>query len=81
MIVGIAFLLGFSIQGTLLNPLGRKNVLMAALVFSITSGILLHFVSNPIAVLVLFCLYILLPGLSISIMLGAVVDLVPTNLR
>ncbi|XP_070062832.1 synaptic vesicle glycoprotein 2C isoform X2 [Drosophila virilis] len=81
MIVGIAFLLGFSIQGTLLNPLGRKNVLMAALVFSIASGILLHFVSNPIAVLVLFCLYILLPGLSISIMLGAVVDLVPTNLR
>ncbi|EDW81273.2 uncharacterized protein Dwil_GK11975 [Drosophila willistoni] len=81
MIVGVAFLVGFCIQGTLLNPLGRKNVLLAALVVSTISGILLHFVTNATAVLVLFCLYILLPGLSISIMLGAVVDFVPTNLR
>ncbi|XP_068153454.1 synaptic vesicle glycoprotein 2C [Drosophila tropicalis] len=81
MIVGVAFLIGFCIQGTLLNPLGRKNVLLAALVLSTISGILLHFVVNSTAVLVLFCLYILLPGLSISIMLGAVVDFVPTNLR
>ncbi|XP_023173645.2 synaptic vesicle glycoprotein 2B isoform X2 [Drosophila hydei] len=81
MIVGVAFLVGFSIQGVILNPLGRKNVLMAALILSILSGFLLHFVANPIVVLILFCLCILLPGLSISIMLGAIVDLVPTSLR
>ncbi|KAH8406515.1 hypothetical protein KR215_003947, partial [Drosophila sulfurigaster] len=81
MIVGAAFLIGFSIQGTLLNPLGRKNVLMAGLTLSILSGILLHILSNTTAVLILFCLYILLPGLTISIMLGAIVDLVPTHLR
>ncbi|KAH8341937.1 hypothetical protein KR059_005206 [Drosophila kikkawai] len=81
LIVGFAFLIGFSIQGTLLNPLGRKNVLLAALVVAALSGILLHFMGNPTGVLILFCLYILLPGLSISIMIGAIVDLVPTNLR
>ncbi|BFF91687.1 synaptic vesicle glycoprotein 2B-like [Drosophila madeirensis] len=80
-IVGVAFLIGFSIQGTLINPLGRKNVLMAALIIATLSGICLHFFGNRTAVLVLFCLYILLPGLSISIMLGAIVDLVPTHLR
>ncbi|XP_022219396.2 synaptic vesicle glycoprotein 2A-like isoform X2 [Drosophila obscura] len=80
-IVGVAFLIGFSIQGTLINPLGRKNVLLAALIIATFSGICLHFFGNRTAVLVLFCLYILLPGLSISIMLGAIVDLVPTNLR
>ncbi|KAH8383935.1 hypothetical protein KR009_011380 [Drosophila setifemur] len=81
LIVGFAFLIGFSIQGTLLNPLGRKNVLLAALAVAVLSGIFLHFIGNPTGVLILFCLYILLPGLSISIMIGAIVDLVPTNLR
>uniref|UniRef100_A0A0K8TY01 Synaptic vesicle glycoprotein 2C n=1 Tax=Bactrocera latifrons TaxID=174628 RepID=A0A0K8TY01_BACLA len=81
MIVGCAFLLGFAIQGALLNPLGRKNVLLAALAIGTLSGILLHFVTNTQVVLVLFCLYILMPGLSISIMCGAMVDLVPTQLR
>ncbi|KAH8256313.1 hypothetical protein KR032_000636 [Drosophila birchii] len=81
LIVGFSFLIGFSIQGTLLNPLGRKNVLLAALTLAALSGILLHFMGNPTGVLILFCLYILLPGLSISIMIGAIVDLVPTNLR
>ncbi|XP_036325295.1 synaptic vesicle glycoprotein 2A [Rhagoletis pomonella] len=81
MIVGCAFLVGFVIQGALLNPLGRKNVLLAALGIGTLSGILLHFVANAQVVLVLFCLYILMPGLSISIMCGAMVDLVPTHLR
>ncbi|XP_053945475.1 synaptic vesicle glycoprotein 2C-like [Anastrepha ludens] len=81
MIVGCAFLVGFAIQGALLNPLGRKNVLLAALAIGTLSGILLHFVVNTQVVLVLFCLYILMPGLSISIMCGAMVDLVPTHLR
>lgn len=81
MIVGCAFLVGFAIQGALLNPLGRKNVLLAALAIGTLSGILLHFVVNTQAVLVLFCLYILMPGLSISVMCGAMVDLVPTQLR
>ncbi|KAH8295006.1 hypothetical protein KR018_005360 [Drosophila ironensis] len=81
LIVGFAFLIGFSIQGTLLNPLGRKNVLLAALAVSVLSGIFLHFIASPTGVLISFCLYILLPGLSISIMIGAVVDLVPTHLR
>ncbi|EDV42275.2 uncharacterized protein Dana_GF17900 [Drosophila ananassae] len=80
-IVGVAFLIGFSIQGTLLNPLGRKNVLLAAIAVAVLSGVFLHFIANPTGVLIAFCLYILLPGLSISIMIGAIVDLVPTHLR
>lgn len=82
MIVGLAFLIGFAIQGTLLHPLGRRNVLSVAIGVGVLSGILLNFVSNDGAgVLILFCLYILLPGLSISIMCGVIVDIMPTNLR
>lgn len=82
MIVGLAFLIGFAIQGTLLHPLGRRNVLSVAIGVGVLSGILLNFVSNGGAgVLILFCLYILLPGLSISIMCGVIVDIMPTNLR
>ncbi|KAM7351024.1 uncharacterized protein ACRADG_003997 [Cochliomyia hominivorax] len=80
-IMGLAFLVGFSIQGTLLNPLGRKNVLLAALAVGALCGILLNFVTSTTGVLILFCLLILLPGLTISIMCGAMVDLVPTHLR
>uniref|UniRef100_A0A1A9V156 Major facilitator superfamily (MFS) profile domain-containing protein n=1 Tax=Glossina austeni TaxID=7395 RepID=A0A1A9V156_GLOAU len=80
-IMGLAFLVGFSIQGAILNPLGRKNVLLSALGLGVLSGLLLHFVTNTTGILILFCLYILLPGLSISTMCGALVDLVPTQLR
>lgn len=82
MIVGLAFFIGFAIQGTLLHPLGRRNVLTVAIAVGVLSGILLNFVASKGAgVLVLFCLYILLPGLSISIMCGVIVDLMPTHLR
>ncbi|XP_005183642.1 synaptic vesicle glycoprotein 2A isoform X2 [Musca domestica] len=80
-VVGLAFFVGFSIQGALLNPLGRKNVLLAALAVGAVCGLLLHVVTNTTGLLVLFCLYILLPGLSMSIMCGALVDLVPTHLK
>ncbi|XP_075149935.1 synaptic vesicle glycoprotein 2A [Haematobia irritans] len=80
-VVGLAFLVGFSIQGALLNPLGRKNVLLASLVVGSFCGLLLHVVTDTTGILVLFCLYILLPGLSMSIMCGALVDLVPTQLK
>lgn len=79
--MGLAFLVGFSVQGAILNPLGRKNVLLSALGLGVLSGLLLHFVTNTTGILILFCLYILLPGLSISTMCGALVDLVPTQLR
>lgn len=80
-VVGLAFLVGFAIQGAILNPLGRKNVLLAALAVGALCGLLLHVVTNTTGLLVLFCLYILLPGLSMSIMCGALVDLVPTHLK
>ncbi|XP_073823712.1 synaptic vesicle glycoprotein 2A-like [Musca autumnalis] len=80
-VVGLAFFVGFAIQGAILNPLGRKNVLLAALTVAAVCGLLLHVVTNTTALLVLFCLYILLPGLSMSIMLGALVDLVPTHFK
>ncbi|TMW47207.1 hypothetical protein DOY81_007713 [Sarcophaga bullata] len=80
-ILGVAFLIGFAIQGAILNSLGRKNVLLACLAVSALCGLLLYVVTSTTGVLALFCLYILLPGLAVSIMFGASVDLVPTHLR
>ncbi|KAM7351295.1 synaptic vesicle glycoprotein 2A [Cochliomyia hominivorax] len=80
-IMGFAFLIGFSIQGALLNPLGRKNICLSALALGAFCSILLHVTTNTNGILILFCLCVLLPGLTVSIMCGAMVDLVPTYLR
>lgn len=77
-ILGSAFLLGFFIQGALIEPLGKKNILLYS---SIICAFLLNFVNNSLAIMILFCLMILIPGLLISVMCGAIVDLVPTYFR
>ncbi|XP_037946972.1 synaptic vesicle glycoprotein 2B-like [Teleopsis dalmanni] len=80
-IVGCVFLIGFILQGPLLKVFGNKIVIYTTLIIGFISGVLLHFVSNKILLLVVFCFYIILPGLSISVMLATVVELVPTHLR
>ncbi|XP_065356384.1 synaptic vesicle glycoprotein 2A-like [Calliphora vicina] len=81
MILGLVFLIGFSLQGLLLRPVGRKNLLIGNLAVGALCGILLHVVSNSTIILILLCLSILLPGLAVSIMCGGIVDLVPTHFR
>ncbi|TMW47208.1 hypothetical protein DOY81_007714 [Sarcophaga bullata] len=80
-IMGMAFLVGFFIQGLLLQTFGRKKLLLAALSVGALCGILLNFVTNSTGILILLCLFVLIPGLSVSIMCGVIVDLVPTHLR
>ncbi|TMW47206.1 hypothetical protein DOY81_007712, partial [Sarcophaga bullata] len=80
-IMGVTFLLGYAIQGAVLKFLGRKTVLFACLTLAAICGILFNVVTSITGVLVLFFLFILLPGLIISILIGASVDLVPTHLR
>lgn len=80
-ILGSAFLLGFFIQGALIEPLGRKNILLYSSIICALCAFLLNFVNNSLAIMILFCLMILIPGLLISVMCGAIVDLVPTYFR
>lgn len=80
-IMGFAFLIGFILQGLLLKVCGRKNVLLGALSVGAFSSILIYFVTDTTEILMLFCLCILIPGLTISIMCSGLVDLVPTHLR
>ncbi|XP_046811918.1 uncharacterized protein LOC111688696, partial [Lucilia cuprina] len=63
MIMGLAFLVGFSIQGMLLRPLGRKNVLIGGILIGALCGILFNIITNTSGILILLCLCILLPGL------------------
>lgn len=80
-ILGFIILLGFNIQGPLLQYFGRKQVLMGGIALGILCGILIHFVTQTTGILILLCLFILVPVLSVSNMCGAIVDLVPTHLR
>ncbi|XP_037827198.1 synaptic vesicle glycoprotein 2C-like [Lucilia sericata] len=81
MIMGLAFLVGFSVQGMLLRPLGRKNVLIGGILIGALCGILFNIITNTTGILILLCLCILLPGLGVSVMCGIIVDLVPTHFR
>lgn len=78
---GLAYTFGYLILGLIINPLGRKLTIILALVLAAVFGILLHWLLHPIAIVVSFILFLMLPGLCVSAMSGAVVDLVPTNLR
>ncbi|XP_065372210.1 synaptic vesicle glycoprotein 2B [Calliphora vicina] len=78
---GLSYTVGYIILGLIINPLGRKVTIMSLLIISAICGIVLQWLLEPIAIVVCFILFLMLPGLCISILSGAVVDLVPTNLR
>ncbi|XP_065356385.1 uncharacterized protein LOC135950786 [Calliphora vicina] len=81
MILGLALLIGFCIQGLLLGPLGRKNILIVNIAVGALCGILLLVVSNSTIILILLILSILVPDLSVTIICSGIVDLVPTHFR
>ncbi|KAM7363510.1 putative transporter svop-1 [Cochliomyia hominivorax] len=78
---GLCYIVGYVILGLIINPLGRKLTIMSLLIISAICGLVLHWLLEPIAIVVCFILFLVLPGLCISVLSGAVVDLVPTNLR
>ncbi|XP_075148932.1 synaptic vesicle glycoprotein 2B-like [Haematobia irritans] len=78
---GLVYLGAYFVLGSIINPLGRKLTIILLLVISAICGIILHWLMEPIAIVVSFILFVMLPGLCVSILSGAVVDLVPTQLR
>uniref|UniRef100_A0A1A9WGN7 Major facilitator superfamily (MFS) profile domain-containing protein n=1 Tax=Glossina brevipalpis TaxID=37001 RepID=A0A1A9WGN7_9MUSC len=78
---GLSFTAGYFILGFILKPFGRKLTMVTAFGVAALCGFLLHWIHNPIAIVVCFILFLILPGVCISVLSGAVVDLVPTNLR
>ncbi|KAH8383934.1 hypothetical protein KR009_011379 [Drosophila setifemur] len=78
---GSALTVGYLLMGLILNKIGRKASIFLGLTLAGACAIALIFIKDDVAIVVCFCLYLVLPGLCISIVSGAVVDLVPTNLR
>ncbi|XP_059219579.1 putative transporter svop-1 isoform X2 [Stomoxys calcitrans] len=78
---GLVYLGAYFVLGSIINPLGRKRTIILLLTVSATCGIILHWLLDPIAIVASFILFVMLPGLCVSILSGAVVDLVPTHLR
>ncbi|XP_061393536.1 synaptic vesicle glycoprotein 2C-like, partial [Musca vetustissima] len=78
---GLVYLGAYFVLGSIINPLGRKRTILLLLVVSAICGIVLHWIMEPIGIVACFILFVMLPGLCVSILSGAVVDLVPTHLR
>ena len=78
---GLSYVLGYVVLGAVINPLGRKLVIILCLAISGACGIALFWIYHPTAIIVDFVIFLMLPGLCISVLSGAVVDLVPTHLR
>lgn len=81
MTIGFVYVIGYVIIGFIINPLGRKAVLGMCIFGSGIAGLILHWVNNPLTIVIAFALFIALPGLCISIIGGIVCDLIPTHLR
>lgn len=81
MTIGFVYVIGYIIIGFIINPLGRKAVLAMCIFGSGVAGLVLHWVNDPLTIVIAFALFIALPGLCISIIGGIVCDLIPTNLR
>lgn len=75
------YLGAYFVLGSIINPLGRKRTIILLLTVSAICGVILHWLMEPIGIVVSFILFVMLPGLCVSILSGAVVDLVPTHLR
>lgn len=68
-------------MGFVINRIGRKASITGALAISAGCAVALIWINDEVVIIVCFCLYLVLPGLCVSILSGAVVDLVPTHLR
>ncbi|EDV53719.1 synaptic vesicle glycoprotein 2B [Drosophila erecta] len=78
---GSALIVGYILMGLVINTIGRKASIFIGLTLAGACAIALIFIKDEVAIVVCFCLYLVLPGLCVSILSGAVVDLVPTHLR
>jgi len=68
-------------MGFVLKTIGRKASISIGLTLAGACAVALIFIKDEVVIVVCFCLYLVLPGLCVSILSGAVVDLVPTHLR
>jgi len=78
---GSALIVGYILMGFVLKTIGRKASISIGLTLAGACAVALVFIKDEVVIVVCFCLYLVLPGLCVSILSGAVVDLVPTHLR
>ncbi|XP_055588279.1 synaptic vesicle glycoprotein 2B [Uranotaenia lowii] len=80
-VLGSVYSLLYLIMTAFLKCMNRGYILVSHLIISGVSGVLLVFVNQTQAVLVLICFLIIFAGSSISLVNGAAVSLFPTNIR
>ncbi|XP_064556870.1 uncharacterized protein LOC135441256 isoform X4 [Drosophila montana] len=78
---GTALTMGYILMGFVINQIGRKAAITMGLAIAAGCAISLVWIKNEVIIIICFCLYLVLPGLCVSVLSGAVVDLVPTKLR
>ncbi|XP_017873956.1 PREDICTED: synaptic vesicle glycoprotein 2C isoform X1 [Drosophila arizonae] len=78
---GSALITGYIVMGFVINQIGRKASITVGLAIAAGCALSLVWIKNEAVIIVCFCLYLVLPGLCVSVLSGVVVDLVPTNLR
>lgn len=81
MALGLAHILGFFALALCLNKISLKTTLSVVLFFGCLCGFVLQHIREPTLVLVIFVLFILGSGVSISLVNATAVDLFPTHLR
>ncbi|XP_054081812.1 synaptic vesicle glycoprotein 2B [Zeugodacus cucurbitae] len=79
--LGLCFVVGYLLIGGVIKLFGRKATIIGSMFLSTVCCVALFWLLDPIAIVVCLIVFLTMPGLCVSMLGSAVVDLVPTHLR
>lgn len=79
--MGMCFVVGYVLIGGVIKLFGRKATIIGSMFLSTACCVSLFWLLDSIAIVVCFIVFLTMPGLCISMLGSAVVDIVPTHLR
>lgn len=79
-IIGFAYLVGYSAWGVVVNALGNKNFFSICMIVSSIGTVVICLITNKLAIDVLFVVILMLPGITVAVISAIMVNIIPTHL-
>ncbi|XP_054747232.1 synaptic vesicle glycoprotein 2B [Anastrepha obliqua] len=79
--LGLCFIAGYALVGVIINIFGRKATIIGSMFLSAACCLALNWLTDPIAIVIFFIVFVTMPGVCVSLLGSGVVNLVPTYLR
>lgn len=80
-LLGVGFIITYNISGLLMRWISRKYILILSLLICGCSGIGLMILTDKIAILISFILFLAIPNVLMNLVIGKVMDFTSTHVR